>query len=108
MRAGAVRRPSMRRAASGMVLMLVVATPLHAAELVPAAFSIVFCSFLGLNCSYSMRTPQVPAASAAGLAAGKTLASKPGITLVPEDPSEDGSSRRRSAVLPIFGAASPE
>jgi len=41
-----MRRASMRRAASGMVLMLVVATPLHAAELVPAAFSIVFCSFL--------------------------------------------------------------
>ena len=41
-----MRRAAMRRAASGMVLMLVVAMPLHAAELVPAAFSIVLCSFL--------------------------------------------------------------
>ena len=41
-----MRHAAMRRAASGMVLMLVVAMPLHAAELVPAAFSIVFCSSL--------------------------------------------------------------
>ena len=104
-----MRRAAMRRAASGMVLMLVVATPLHAAELVPAAFSIVFCSFFkdcsaAIACVRRKCQPHLQR----GLAARKTLASKPGITLVPEHPSEDGSSRRRSAVLPIFGAAPPE